>query len=308
MKIETVYTMRQPLSHIGENESTTSFLNTIRIAVNGKVEEVFALTGNSIRGTLRDCAARHLLDTLGARVGKKEFHILFSGGNISGTMSADIDQAKKYRKLLPMISLFGAGIGNQILAGKITQGFALPICRETDGIIPEMKGMKEELRRLGWKSMTDIISFSRFDDAKNVKYQNYLCGNDAEAEGSKEEKSASTQMRYEVEYLIPGAQLYHVINICTDRKEEIGAFVAALERFSDSPVLGGMGGKGFGLCEAELIADGEHFCRIGNGKMEICDEGKEALDKYNRFILENKEEIMGLLGAVKNGQKNDGAV
>ena len=51
MKIETIYTLQQPLSHIGESESTVSFLNTIRIVANGKVEEVFALTGNSIRGT-----------------------------------------------------------------------------------------------------------------------------------------------------------------------------------------------------------------------------------------------------------------
>ena len=109
MKFEIIYTLEQPLSHIGESESTISFLNTIRMAVNGKVEEVFALTGNSIRGTLRDCAARHLLNMLNVKVGKKEFNILFSGGNISGSMSTDIDQAKKYRTLLPMISLFGAG-------------------------------------------------------------------------------------------------------------------------------------------------------------------------------------------------------
>lgn len=299
MKIETVYTMKQPLSHIGESESTVSFLNTVRIAVNGKVEEVFALTGNSIRGTLRDCAARYLLDQLGVRVKKKEFNILFSGGNISGSMSTDIDQAKKYRKLLPVVSLFGAGVGNQILAGKMTQGFAFPVCQETNEIVPEIAGIKGELRRNGWKSLTGIIDFSRFDDSKNVNYQGYL-QDEANTDKGSDKDSANTQMRYEVEYLVPGAQLYHVINLCADADIELGAFASALEEFSHSPVLGGMGGKGFGLCEAKLIADGEFFAEIENGSVKLCDMAENALKEYDRFLSERSADIIEFLGAVKN--------
>lgn len=295
MKIETIYTLQQPLSHIGESESTVSFLNTIRIAVNGKVEEVFALTGNAIRGTLRDCAARHLLDKLYAKVGKKEFNILFSGGNISGSMSTDIDQARKYRDLLPIISLFGAGVGNQILAGKMTQGFALPVCQETKEIVPDIDCIKGELKNTSWKSLTGTINFTRFDDSKNVNLQGYIQGDN----DNTDKDSASTQMRYEVEYLVPGAQLYHIINICTDTDIELGAFVAALEEFSRSPVLGGMGGKGFGLCDAELIADGEFFAKIKNGNIDLCDKAKNALHEYNQFIADNADEIIKFLGAVK---------
>ena len=295
MKIETIYTLQQPLSHIGESESTVSFLNTIRIAVNGKIEEVFALTGNAIRGTLRDCAARYLLDKLGVKVGKKEFNILFSGGNISGSMSTDIDQAKKYRELLPVISLFGAGVGNQILAGKITQGFALPVCRETQEIIPDIDCIKGELKNISWKSLTGTINFTRFDDSKNVNLQGYIQGDN----DNTDKDSASTQMRYEVEYLVPGAQLYHILNLYTDTNIELGVFVAALEDFSHSPVLGGMGGKGFGLCEAVLIADGDCFAKIENGNMQLCDKAKNALYEYNQFITDNSDEIIKFLGAVK---------
>lgn len=300
MKIETIYTMKQPLSHIGESESTVSFLNTIRIAVNGKVEEVFALTGNSIRGTLRDCAARHLLDKLGVRIKKKEFNMLFSGGNISGSMSTDIGQAKRHRELLPVISLFGAGIGNQILAGKMTQGFAYPVCRETNGIVPEMDGIKDELRSDSWKTLTGTANFSRFDDSKNVNYQGYLLDSDDDADKDADKDSASTQMRYEVEYLVPGAQLYHVINLCADTEIELGAFVSALEQFSYSPILGGMGGKGFGLCEAALTADGEFFAEIGNGSIKLCGMAENALNQYNQFLSERAEDIMEFLGAVKH--------
>ena len=147
MKIETIYTLKQPMSHIGESESTVSFLNTIRICTDGKVSEVFALTGNAIRGTLRDCAARNILDMLGIKLQKKEFNILFSGGNISGTLNTDIDQAKAYRELLPVISIFGAGVGNQILSGKMTQSFAIPVCKETVQIIPDVTGIDKSFPR-----------------------------------------------------------------------------------------------------------------------------------------------------------------
>lgn len=296
MKIETVYTLQQPLSHIGESESTVSFLNTIRVVSGGKVQEVFALTGNAIRGMLRDCASRYLLDALNARVGKKEFNILFSGGNISGSMSTDIDQAKKYRELLPIISIFGAGVGNQILQGKMTQGFGLPVCLETDGIIPESESINDNLRATSWKALTGTVNFTRFDDSKNANYHPYL---NVETE-EKEKDSASTQMRYEVEYLVPGAQLYHVINLSTDCGIEIGAFVSALEEFSKSPILGGMGGKGFGLCNAEIIADGEWFSTIKNGEIVLCEKAEKALAEYKAFLSGSKDEIIEFLGATKN--------
>mgnify|MGYP003468868253 CR=1 FL=1 len=292
MKIETVYTLRQPMSHIGESESTVSFLNTIRIAVDGKVNEVFALTGNAIRGTLRDCAARNLLDMLGIKLKKKEFNILFSGGNISGTLSTDIDQAKSYRDMLPIISIFGAGVGNQILSGKMTQSFAMPVCRETVQIIPDIAGIDKSMFQSSWKQMTGTINFTRFDDSKNVKYHEYLNGE----EDNTDKNSASTQMRYEVEYMVPGTQLYHIINLCTEDRIEIGAFVSALQEFSKSPILGGMGGKGFGICDAYFIADGEWFAEIENEQFTMNEKAENALSAYNSYVIENKEKIIEFLG------------
>lgn len=291
MKIETVYTLKQPMSHIGESESTVSFLNTIRIAVDGKVNEVFALTGNAIRGTLRDCAARSLLDMLGIKLKKKEFNILFSGGNISGTLSTDIDQAKAYRELLPIISIFGAGVGNQILSGKMTQSFALPVCKETVQIVPDIMGIDKSMFQSSWKQMTGTINFTRFDDSKNVKYHKYL----DDGEDNTDKDSASTQMRYEVEYMVPGTQLYHIINLCTDDQIEIGAFVSALQEFAKSPILGGMGGKGFGICDADFIADGESFAEIENEQFTMSEKAENALNAYNSYILENKEKIITFL-------------
>lgn len=308
MKIETLYNLLQPLSHIGESESTTSFLNTINVVNNGQLAEVFALTGNAIRGTLRDCAARYMLDRLNIKVPKKEFNILFSGGNISGSLTTDIDQAKKYRKLLPLVSVFGAGVGNQILNGKITQGFAFPVCQETTSIVQNtLDGIKHSLFDLSWKQQTGSVNFTRFDDLKNTNLQKYYSREVEKGTKNKKEEadSASTQMRYEVEYLIPGSQLYHNLILNTDNTIEIGCFYSALKEFSKSPCLGGMAGKGFGMMDAFFYIDGAKAITIDNCGFNFIDKSHEAyLESYNEFLDSYKEDVIEFLNA-KHIQEDD---
>ncbi|MGN0656090.1 MAG: hypothetical protein ACI4KR_04795 [Ruminiclostridium sp.] len=292
MRLQTVFTLKQPLSHIGDSESATVFLNTIKIVnAENKAEDIFAYNGNALRGALRDCSARYLLNALGVKVKKQMFNILFSGGNISGNLCNDIDQAAKYRELLPMISLLGAGVGNQILAGKISQTFALPVCAETKHIITETNGINPELFEMSWRKMTGTISFNRTDDLKNVNLNKY-----AVAEEDKEKEPQ--QMRYEVEYYAPGTQLFHKMEIADANTLEIGALMAALYEFSENPVLGGMSSKGFGLCSVEMFSENQRVVKIEDG-IELSHEMAEAFSSYNTFLAEKRAEIIEFIGGVK---------
>lgn len=297
IKIETIYTLKQPFSHIGESESTTSFLNTINIAANGKMQEIFALTGNAIRGTLRDCAARYLLDKLNIKLHKNEFNILFSGGNISGSLTTDIDQAKRWRELVPLISIFGAGVGNQILQGKLTQSFALPVCIETQELIPSHIPVKDELFNLGWKEQTGTINFTRFDDTKNINLHQYI-ENETE-EQKKKEKEAATQMRYEVEYYAAGGQLYHLFNFLSENDIEIGVFMSAIYEFSNNPFLGGMAGKGFGMVDAEYMCSSNIYTKIKDGILELAPISKKCLNDYDTFLISNRDDIVEFLKGIE---------
>ena len=60
-RLKIRYKLRSPVSHIGETASTGSYFQTIKTSV-GRLP---IITGNSIRGTLRDCGAKELLDILG---------------------------------------------------------------------------------------------------------------------------------------------------------------------------------------------------------------------------------------------------
>ena len=76
MKIRIKYKLLAPLSHIGETASTGSYFQTVLTSV-GKVP---VITGNSIRGQIRDSIALDLLCRLNCQVDKEAFNVLFSGG------------------------------------------------------------------------------------------------------------------------------------------------------------------------------------------------------------------------------------
>lgn len=305
-RIETVYTLKQPLSHIGESESTTTFLNTIRILAGGKPVDVFAYTGNAIRGQWRDSGAAYLLDKLNISVPKKTFHLLFSGGSISGNQDVDIDAAKKLRQALPFLSMFGGGVGNQILAGKMAMSFALPVCAETVGIIPQgVQAIDYAAAEVSWKKLTGEIQFSRKDDGKAELGDLYMLKTDQEQmllTGEKKSKKKedddgpATQMRYAVEYLIPGAQLWHMLTT-TCSELELGALVASIHEWAKNPVLGGMAGKGFGLVDALFEIVNEYgvrdlFIQVNNGRLALSPAAEEAKEQYDEHLRRIYDEYL----------------
>lgn len=309
--IETVYTLKQPLSHIGESESTETFLNTVRVLNNGKPVEVFAYSGNAIRGAWRDAGAAYLLDRLGEiKVPKKTFHLLFTGGSISGDQKIDVDAAKTLRAVLPFLSIFGGGVGNQILSGKIVQTFAFPVCAETTGIIPlGIEGIDYGAQAVSWRKMTDEISFSRKDDSKDILGDRYIAKDvlllDGEVDDKKKRDEPATQMRYTAEVLIPGVQLWHSLSI-TCSELEIGALVASIWQWAQKPYLGGMSGKGFGLVDADIRlvgAEREPFMLVQSGRLELAEPAKSAKEQYdahlrnlyNQYLDGNKETLVKML-------------
>ena len=290
MKMRIEYTMRSPVSHIGETASTGSYFQTI-LTSGGRVP---VITGNSVRGQLRGCMAAHLLDRLGCQVSKDTFNILFSGGNINGTMKDDVAKAKNVRAHFPLISLMGGGLGDMIMAGKLICSFVYPVCQETEDIT----GIPGEL---SWHNLMDEIEFTRMDDGKNDKNSVYLLD-------TEEEKTAkaSTQMRFGVQYMATGTRFvqdFIFLDGVTDL--ELGAFYAGIKKWFETPRLGGMSAKGFGLFDAELEGGALSVCK---GKITVSDAIQAAISRYEEFIASEGAEYLTLLDTKKekkNGKKTD---
>lgn len=284
MKLRIEYTMTAPVSHIGETASTGSYFQTIKT----KAGRLPIITANSVRGIIRDNGAKCLLDTIGVKVGKEAFNVLFSGGNLNGTMKNDVAKAKAVREHFPLVSLLGGGLGDMIMAGKIAVGNLYPVCNETQ----EMLGI--DYPDISWKNLIDEIEFTRTDDGKDDQLAGYM-------EDPEEEKKAkaSTQMRYSVQYMAQGTKFSQRLYIFPNATElEIGALYSAVAEWFKIPRLGGMASKGFGFFDAVT----DFGISVKDGRVTVDDKAAELIEKYRNFVAVEGSEYLYLLGG-KNGKK-----
>lgn len=292
MKTRIRYKVLTPVSHIGEVASTGSYFQTI-LTQYGRVP---VITGNSIRGQIRDSIAIDLLSRINTKVDKDIFNIFFSGGNIGGTLKEDVEKAKRVREHFPSISLLGGGLGDMIMSGKLISSFAFPLCRETEDITGEFS-------EKSWKSMIEEIEFTRVDDAKNDAKAEYIIDPDAQLKAK-----ASTQMRFSVQYMAAGTEFLQDIYFLEGTNElEEGAFYAGLAQWFKYPKIGGMAAKGFGLFDAVV---GDDDIILTQGKMQISERIKQLIDSYHDFVDRERDEWFFLLkekGGEKNGKKTNSA-
>lgn len=299
-KIENKFTLLSPLSHIGESVGPDSYLSTQTIiGPDGKPVEVFAYSGNAFRGMLRDAGAKYFLNAISkpemrTQVPLEAFYLLFSGGSIGGDAKIDIDQARRIRALVPHLSVFGGGVGNQILPGKINVSYAYPVCTETAHIVPH----DIEAPKYSWRQMTTEQSFTRTDDAKDEILRPFIyTGETPElmpGEGAKEEKKERPQqMRYTIELLAAGTQLWSLIDYFDMTDIELGALVAAIDEWGKRPVLGGQSRVGMGKVAVEMTLYEENgpepFIAIDAREVHLEPTAKQAKERYDHFLSQYKE-------------------
>lgn len=269
---EGVMTALTSISHIGETHGIRAKLRREKIVqADGTVEEVPIISGNSIRGILRDRGMLHMVERLGYGVNRETgevsgltlaaFHFLFSGGSLTstGAQGLDIDLARQMREMIPLISVFGGAVGNQIMPGKAKIGKAIPICQETAHLLPS-----HLVDGCGSVSIWDLCqeeAYTRRDDEKNEHLRRLIAPDvrallEASAsdkrekrgttEDVREEGEQKQQMRYHVETLAAGTRLYWDVTLEGVTDLEFEAFCVALAEFSRFPYLGGKSGVGLG--------------------------------------------------------------
>lgn len=265
-------TLLTSCSHIGESYGINAKLRREKIIQpDGLVEQVPIISGNSIRGILRDRGMLHMLRTLGYGINEETgkvhglslaaFYFLFSGGALTktGSRGLDVDKARKWRELIPLVAIFGGAMGNQIMPGKAKIGKGIPICSETAHLLPERFVNGDDL-----KSIWDLCqeeAYTRRDDEKNEKLRQLialpvraLLEDRARAErtkvGTKEDMVKETgqkqQMRYYVETLAAGTRLFWEVTLDDVTDLEFEAFAVCLAEFARFPYVGGKSGVGHG--------------------------------------------------------------
>ena len=227
---------KTPIFH-GGNEKTgsTPILRTIMIWHEGGGVSIPYIHGNAVRGKLRRMLMKDMLEVIGYSVtNKKLHHSLFSGGVLEGTEKTsgalDLTLRKEIVDMLPPISLFGCGIGNQLIQGKLVVGHMWPICKEYKAFLPT-SFQSDQRAQQPVRVFTDESFITRRDDLREER----------------EKDEQAVQMKVDYECFIPGTAFYHEFKLLFTNSVEESCFSRLLSLWKMHPNVGGRGSSGDGL-------------------------------------------------------------
>lgn len=247
------YEAQAPLSHGSDEDFGMEIrLRTLEMTIreNGTLdhEDIPVISGNSLRGQLRDLLARDFLDRISpdddpVEVSDTVSAALYSGGSLERTAGAGKLNRRlihNIREHIPALSLLGTAIEDQMIEGRVDVGQLLPIAAET-------------------QSFTD-----RESDHSVFKFvdETFYTRQDDRVGGRQEDEDAQ-QMRFKVQILVPGTRLHHDLTLRTGHTDlEASCLGHAFELFAERPRLGGMASRGHGTVDFEYdggLPDGDLY-------------------------------------------------
>lgn len=284
----------------------------------GSVEEVPIISGNGVRGLLRDIGMLHMCRQLGYGVEQDgtvsgmplaAFYFLFSGGSLSsgGGRGLDVDAARRVRSLIPLVGIFGGAWASRLCRGKLITGKLIPICEETAHLLPETYQVRATTSI--WDYLQEEM-YTRKDDAKNEHYQPLLSGETRKLlDDERHQKAQATalaepqrdtgqhqQMMYYVETLAAGTRFYWELALNDVSDVEFEAFATTLVEFSKRPYIGGKSAIGLGKISVQF----DNWLRIDSrteGQGDALSMPLGAL--YQRHLQQHGDDIRAFLGGMQ---------
>lgn len=289
--LEGIVTALNQISHNGvENGGNVQSFRKEKVQQpDGRVCEVPIISGNAIRGILRDLGASQMLNKMGTdsdnphKVNLHLFQMLFSGGSLSSGKGNgnDIEKIKELRLNVPLLSLLGTANGNNMLPGKVQVNPLLPICYENLHRIPTKY---HPAKPVSCYKILQITTQTRKEDTQNPKYEKYI-------DKSEFDKVSTTQMLYSIETISAGTQFYWKVVLKDVTLLEFDAFVTLLEEFKQNAMIGGKSAVGFGNIELSNM----EWTEIAGGMNAVTMVTSDSDSMYNRMLEENKESLGSFL-------------
>lgn len=316
-QFEGIVTALSSISHIGGSYGINAKLRREKLCTPDGIQEIPVISGNSLRGQLRDAGMLYMCRQLGYGVNEETgevtglsmaaFHFLFSGGALTkvGDRALNIDAARAIRRLIPLVSVFGGAMGNQIMEGKLTVGKLYPLCEETAHLVPERFAKTD---RSVWEMLQEE-AYTRRDDEKNEGLRQLIAPEVrqlVETVAAQRRLKAGTnedidheigqhqQMRYYVETFSAGSQFYWEMQLQNVSDLEFEAFLSALAVFSKKPYVGGMSRIGLGKIAVQF-----DWCSVDPRlTVETKAVSLPIGSLYNQHLEDNGPAIREILDAV----------
>jgi len=258
-----VYEAQTPITHGSDEDfGMEQRLRTIEMAVrdDGDLyhEDIPIISGNSLRGQLRDLLAEDFLARLSedddpVQVGDTLSNALWAGGSLertSGPGKLNRRMLNGIREHIPPLSLLGTAISDQMLESRLNMGMLTPIATETESFT----GRESDHSVF---EFVDETFYTRMDDRV----------------GGRQGDEDAQQMRYTVQILTPGTRFDHWMALEGADEVERACLGHAMELFAASPHVGGQKAVGHGEVSFEY------------------EGGLPDPAPYVDFIDENREDI-----------------
>ncbi len=323
--LEAKVTALSSIAHSGDENlgNETLLRRSGRVQPDGTEVKVPLVSGNSIRGKLRDLGMYHLCRAIGygepvevkTETGENRlvprgmplaaFDTLFSGGALTkdAPEGLNLGAFRRLRSDVPLLSVFGCNYMSRPLPGKIKIHDLVLQCRETQHLLPQ------EFCDAKWLSCWDYVQreFStRTDDSKNEKYrpmisggaENLLAGEvalDAQI-AARNKKQTAQQMIYYTETLSAGTEYYWKIVVDDMTDLEFEAFAVCLAQFLQNPYVGGKSGTGHGEVKIEFK---QYWTEINSLVTETDKIGMPFGKMYFDFLRDNSEAIKDTLDSIR---------
>ena len=291
--LEGLVRAKTQIAHNGGeiNGNVAAFRKFKVVQPSGKIVEIPHISGNSIRGKLRDVSAKHFLDLLGSegepqKVDLKMFQFLFSGGTLgAGNNADDIDKYRQMRENIVHASLFGGAWGNAIMSGKMKVNPFIPISKETAHIIPKKWHGSEDLPSIF--TYLQLEMFTRKENSQDVVFEPYI-------DKTSLVTVSTSQMIYHIETLSAGTPFYWKVVLEDVTTEEFDFFLSVIHKFKEISVVGGKSATGFGQIELEDVT-WRDITKEGNILTDVSETTKSL---YDKFVETNKGKINDYLKKV----------
>lgn len=244
------------------------------------------VSGAAMRATLREHAVGDYFELLGLEEGSislDRLRLLLKGGkNDAGGVSVPLDEARRMRRLAPLLSLFGSMDGGFPVAGKLTVEPARVWCAElvNAGILPremtpiQRDGESAEVPGIRFfpgtepppvhLAITRLQNFrhdlrtsgpARYLEADAKKgIEDRAAARALIAKPSKEERHAANEsMPYAFQAITPGTPLLSILRLRDADAVDIAVLKRAIVRWiQHGAFLGGGSAAGRGACKVEI--------------------------------------------------------
>jgi len=269
------YEAQTPISHGSDEDfGMEQRLRTIEMAVreNGDLyhEDIPVISGNSLRGQLRDFLADDFLTRLSAdedpvELGDSLSNAFWAGGSLqrtAGPGKLNRRMLKGIREHVPPLSLLGTALSDQMLEGRLNMGMLTPIATETQSYT-------------GRESDHSVFEF--VDETFYTRMDDRLGGRQGDED--------TQQMKYTVQILTPGTRFDHWMALEGATDVERACLGHVMDLFEASPHVGGQKAVGHGEVDFEYddpLPDAQPYLDFVADSRDDIREFVEDLDEKTR--------------------------